>query len=120
MARADRRLLEQFHALPEDAQGALLEYLDFLYRKHAATARREAPSYVPIARPESESVVGAMQRLRQSYSMLNMDDLLHRASGLMSQHVVGGRSAAEVIDELEELFHRSYLDFRSKGDDTGD
>lgn len=108
VSRRDRRLLDRFHALPEAQQATMLEFLDYLYDRYAGQKEHEPPTYVPIERPESESVVGAMQRLRKSYPMLNMDDLLHRASALMSEHVVGGRGAGDVIDELEELFRERH------------
>jgi hypothetical protein len=40
--------------------------------------------------------------------MLNKDKLLHEAAGLMSEHVMQGRDANVVIDELQILFHRHY------------
>lgn len=106
--RRERLLVERFRALPESARETLLEFLEFLHHRHAGRTVEDAPGYVPVERPESESVVAAMQRLRKTYPMLDMDDLLHRASDLMSAHVVGGRPAGEVIDDLETLFRRAY------------
>jgi hypothetical protein len=34
--------------------------------------------------------------------------MLNETSVLMTQHVISGRDAAEVIDELEVLFRRHY------------
>ena len=56
----------------------------------------------------STGVIGAMKRLKQSYPMLNTDDLFHRASGLMGEHMLQGREAPAVIDDLEALFKASY------------
>lgn len=108
LTRRERLLVERFRALPGSARGTLLEFLEFLHQRHAGGGVKDAPRYVPVERPESESVVAAMQRLRKTYPMLDMDDLLHRASDLMSAHVVGGRSAVEVIDELEAMFRSAY------------
>ena len=49
-----------------------------------------------------------MRRLSDTYFMLNKDTLLHEASSLMSQHILQGREAIEVIDELEILFKKFY------------
>jgi hypothetical protein len=40
--------------------------------------------------------------------MLDKSDLLHEASELMTTHLMQGRPAAEVIDELEVVFRRHY------------
>ena len=61
-----------------------------------------------------ESVVGAMRRLRRSYPMLDVDALFHRASALMSEHVLQGRPAQSVIDDLEEIFRAHYEARREK------
>jgi hypothetical protein len=53
-------------------------------------------------------VVAAMKRLRETYHMLDHSKMLHEASGLMAQHLVQGRPAPEVIDELEQMFLRYF------------
>ena len=49
-----------------------------------------------------------MRRLSQTFHMLDKDDLLHEASELMTAHVMQGKPADEVIDELEVVFRRHY------------
>ncbi len=66
----------------------------------------EEPQVEPA--PEGESVIAAIKRLSKSYSMLNKGDMLHETSDLMSAHVLKGRPAEEVIDELEIMFLRHY------------
>ena len=97
--------------LSEDEQKTLLDYAEFMVSR--STHQPEPVSTVPldIPRPEQESVVEAMRRLSKTYVMLNMDKLLHEASGLMSEHIMHGRDAVEVIDELQCLFDRHYQDF---------
>lgn len=108
MTPRERRLLKQFNSLPPAVQDGLLDYLDYLHGKHRQEQIGEGSRRVAIARPPQETVVGAMQRLRNTYPGLDMDSILHRASALMSEHVVGGRSASDVIDDLEELFRRKH------------
>lgn len=93
--------------MPEQAQKSVLDFCDFLYAQNP-TSNNEILSPKKIARPDSESVVLAMRRLSDTYYMLNKDDLLHEASGLMSQHILQGKDATEVIDELEVLFEKFY------------
>ncbi len=61
-----------------------------------------------IPRPENESVVSAMKRLTKTYPMLDTKDLFTQASSLMTQHIIRGREAMEIIDELEQLFREHY------------
>ena len=59
-------------------------------------------------------MVAAIRRLSASYYMLDRRFLLHEASGLMAAHVMQGRSAESVIDELETLFAETYKRFREQ------
>jgi hypothetical protein len=42
--------------------------------------------------------------------MIDRAKILHETSGLMTQHLVHGKAARDVIDELEGLFRRHYED----------
>ena len=107
MTRSEKKLLEQYKALSDEAKKSLLDYSEFLTGKYSVSEPEVAtPKNIP--RPANESVVLAMRRLSETYYMLNKDNLLHEASSLMSQHILQGRDAVEVIDELEELFKKFY------------
>jgi hypothetical protein len=67
-----------------------------------------------IQADENESVVGALRRLSKSYFMLQDHSLLDDATRLMSQHVIQGREALEVIEELEILFSNGYETYVKK------
>jgi hypothetical protein len=49
-----------------------------------------------------------MKRLSATYHMLDKSKLLNETSALMAQHVMQGRPAHEVIDELEVVFELHY------------
>jgi len=68
------------------------------------------PSREP--RPAEESVVLALRRLTRSYPMLDRRRLMGTASSLMAQHALQERAASEVIDELELVFERHYIELR--------
>jgi hypothetical protein len=98
-------LAQLYRVLDAQAQQSLSDYARFL--ETTARANQPAPPSEPltIPRPEKESVVGALKRLRQTYPMLDAGrTLLDQASSLMTQHLVHGRNAVDVIDELEGLF----------------
>jgi len=94
--------------LPEDQQLTLLRFAEFLAAQIPAAEPEPFPDPKPIPRPAPESVVKAMRRLSESYFMLDRSKLLNEASTLMAQHVMQGRAAPEVIDELEALFAAHY------------
>ena len=67
---------------------------------------------MPIPRPEAESVVAAIRRLSASYFMLERRDMLNETAALMSAHVLQGRPAPKVVEELEALFEARYQQYR--------
>lgn len=109
-----RELMRLFRELPEEQQRTLLAFARFLASEQTAPAA-EIPEPTPIPRPEQESVVRAMKRLSASYHMLDKSRLLNETSTLMAQHVMQGRPAPEVIDELEVIFELHYR--RLKGEE---
>lgn len=108
MTPEERRLLRAYRALPEARQQGLLDYAEFLINRTAPQEQDVPQAPLDIPRPERESVVKAIKRLRQTYPMIDRTKILHETSGLMTQHLVHGKAAAEVIDELEGLFRRHY------------
>lgn len=101
------RLLELFNALPEAQRKTVLDFVEFLAARQPPQVR-EIPKPEPIPRAENESVIKAMRRLSASYHMLDKAKMLNETSVLMAQHVMQGRPAEEVIDELERLFESHY------------
>ena len=108
MTAEERRLLRAFRALSPSRQEGLLDYAEFLVER--ANPQEDAIPTQPleIPRPERESVVKAIKRLRETYPMIDRAKILHETSGLMTQHLVHGKAAPEVINELENLFRRHY------------
>ena len=118
---ADRQqLLELYASLAQDDRTTLLKFAEFLARRGPGDTvvvdDNEAPTLepTPIPRPENESVVGAIKRLSTSYHMLDRSELLTETSSLMTAHIMHGRSADEVIEELEALFIRYHEAFVEK------
>jgi len=105
-----QELLRLFRRLDERARDSLLDFARYLAARQAPDGTQETPPAEPLGlpRPEEETVVAAMRRLSRNYPMLNKDELLHQAAALMNAHVMQGRSAAEVIDELEALFQAAW------------
>ena len=106
---ADEKKLQQlFSRLGKIERENLLSYAEFLaLRAEPESVTLTEP--VLIERPEEETVIAALKRLSQIYPMLDKAKLLHETAALMSQHLMQGREATEVIDECELVFQRHYL-----------
>lgn len=115
MTADERRLLRLYRALPTNRQEGLLDYAEFLHGRTQPEPADTPVEPLAIPRPAQESVVKAIKRLRSTYPMLDRTKILHETSGLMTQHLIHGKAAAEVIDELEALFRRNYEAIRSDG-----
>mgnify|MGYP001828472141 CR=1 FL=1 len=101
------QLVKYFDGLDSQRRAALLEYAEFLYGRSEKT-NEPLPEPVFIARPDDETVVAAIKRLSASYSMLDKQHMLHEISGLMAQHIMQGRPAKDVIDDIEQVFSSQY------------
>jgi hypothetical protein len=106
---SEKRLLALLQRLPPEQVQRLLEYAEFLLERHGLP--EESPEPIEIPRPAEETVIQAIKRLSASYPMLDRRILFNETSVLMTQHVLGGRAAVEVIDELERVFRRHYESF---------
>ena len=111
--RDGKRLTSIFRSLSASRQQALLDYAEFLAGKEGAEVAAAPPSEpLPIPRPEQENVVKAIQRLTQTYPMLDRNKIFHEASAQMTRHLIHGVPAVEAIDELERIFARQYQQHR--------
>ncbi len=102
-----KALLRHWQRLAETDRATLLSFAEFL-------AARADPVEFVVAQPQheprpgEETVVGAVKRLSRVYHMVDRSRMLGETSALMSQHIIEGRDAAEIIDELERAFERHY------------
>lgn len=130
MKEQEQRLLQYFRKLSQEDAHSLLRFAAFLAgdaptnQSEAQTtepspaaeqdtpgAENEIPRPIPTQRPEKERVVDALKRLSNAYPMLEKKTLLDKASGLVAQHIMFGKPANEVIDQIEKLFADAYEAF---------
>ena len=107
MSRNIKSLIEIFEMLDAERQASLFDFAEFLHAKGDLVVK-EMPEPVEIERPEKESVVGAIKRLKETYPMIESMKVFSSASELMTDHMVKGRDAVEVIDEMEKIFEDFY------------
>jgi hypothetical protein len=105
-APGEARLVELIARLGVHESAMLLEFAEFL----AARAGPAATARVVTLRPAHESVLQAVRRLNRSYPMLDRPRLMRPVGDLLSQHLVDGRDAVAVIDELEALYAAAFRD----------
>ena len=113
MKPIEKKLLKLFNRLAAPERDMVLGFAEYLAAR-AQGDGKPVSSAVPepkdIPRPENESVVAAIKRLSSTYHMLDDPRLLNEVSILMSQHVMQGREAQPVIDDLQVLFDRFYAE----------
>ena len=96
-------------------QAAVLSFAEFLLSRAATAAPAIAPAIAVEMpepelgpRPQDEKVVAAIKRLSKAYYMLDKSKMLGVTSELVTQHILQGREAVAVIDELEQVFADHY------------
>lgn len=109
-----RKLTDLAERLPAEQLHSLLEFAQYLVDRHGRDPVSDSPLELP--RPETESVIQAIKRLSTTYPMLDPQHLLDETGDLMTQHVMQGRNATDVIDDLEQVFRRHYERFREQLD----
>ncbi|MDQ1362841.1 MAG: hypothetical protein QG652_701 [Pseudomonadota bacterium] len=105
-----QKLSQIFSYLPEAEQKTLLDFAEFL-QSRAPQVKTVPAEPLSIPRPETESVVAAIKRLTQTYPMIERHTMLNETSDLMMQHLLRGRAAMEIVDELEALFEKRFQEF---------
>lgn len=116
-----QRLARLCCGLSDADQHTLLAFAEFLAAGGRCAAARAPspdanrdPEPTPHPRPAQETVIAAIRRLTLTYPMLDRDPMLHETAALMTAHVLHGRSASQVVDDLEALFLRHYQDHRAR------
>ena len=103
----NKALIELYDSMDDERKRSLCDFADFLHAQ-AEPVSKEIPEPDDIPRPEQETVVGAVKRLKTKYHMVESMTVFSAASALMTDHMVKGRDVAEVIDEMEMLFEDAY------------
>ena len=109
MNKTEHKLLNIFSDLDDNDQNSVMSFAQFLLEKARQDGRlvvEEEPLDIP--RPKEERVVAAIKRLSAAFPMIKKDTMLNETASLMTAHMIQGRAAVEVIDELEVLFQVRY------------
>ena len=105
--KSNSALTDLYEAMDDQRKQSLSDFADFLYAQADPISKEVLPPE-DISRPETETVVGAIKRLKLTYPMIGSMKVFSAASSLMTEHMVNGRNVIEVIDEMEVLFVSAY------------
>ncbi len=112
MNKNESKLLNIFSDLDKNDQSSVLSFAEFLLDKAKQDGRLiVVDKPVDILRPEEERVVAAIKRLSATFPMLKKNSMLNETAALMSEHILKGRAAVDVINELEIQFQVRYEEF---------
>ena len=109
----EKKVLQLFRALGGEQQRTVAAFMEFLNSRVDKSPTSKPAEPVAILRPEQESVVKAVRRLRATYPMLDQNKLFNDTSQQMTEHLMHGKPAADVIDALEVVFSRQYQLYRA-------
>ncbi len=112
----EKRLRKLYRDMSSQDQATLMRFAEFLAGSPTLDAEpmTEFPTPENIPRPEQESVVKAIKRLTATYPMVPRERLLNETSSLMTAHVIHGKSAPVVIEELELMFAQHYTTLKAE------
>jgi hypothetical protein len=105
--KSSEALIDLYESMDDERKRSLCDFADFLYAR-AEPISKEIPAPEEVPRPQQETVVGAVKRLKTKYHMIESMTVFSAASALMTDHMVKGRDVIEVIDEMEILFEEAY------------
>ena len=113
--RQEKQLIDYYSSLSSSDKDNLLAFAEFLSQRATSNNvdkelidRTTQSQPVAIQRPETESVIKAIKRLTATYPMVEKENLLHSISDLITAHMMQGKKAEIVIDELEDLFLNAF------------
>ena len=117
--KTSKELIDIFESIDDERKLSLCDFADFLYAKGGLVSK-EIPAPEEVLRPQEETVVGAVKRLKGKYHMIESMTVFSAASTLMTDHMVKGRDLTEVIDEMEILFEQAYVKLVQENDSPAD
>ena len=119
--RKEKQLIRYYSSLNISDKETLLAFAEFLSSRdlnesfddkdnNNKNINNDVNHIIPlqIERPKNETVIKAIKRLTVTYPMVEKEKLLHSISDLITAHMMQGKKAEIVIDELEGLFFNEY------------
>lgn len=117
--KQERKLIKLYKSLNTSNKEAFIAFGEFLQSRDGSLNTGDIedttiPEPLDIPRPEDESVIKAIKRLSATYPMVDKENILHPISDLMTSHMISGKSAPDVIDDLQEVFLNEYKSLKDE------
>ena len=128
-SKSERKLCKFYRSLNESDALTLMKFAEFLSvqivepnetvsaAETALSPDTPFPEPKEIPAPENENVIKAIKRVSEMYYMVDRSTMLDVTSGLMTEHLMQGRPAVEVIADLKSAFHKEYVKLCDKHKD---
>ncbi|MBF0359098.1 MAG: Crp/Fnr family transcriptional regulator [Magnetococcales bacterium] len=107
-------LLDIWRNLDREQKLTLLKFAEFLESQKSNSEEPVSQEPLNLPKPENESAVKALKRLKKSYPMIDADmGLLDDASHLLMEKITGTPDS-EVVVKLEALFLDRYKNWQQE------
>jgi len=122
--KSERKLCKLYSSLNDNDRLTLMKFAAFLLAESvsqdkvieaggmtgdvslADSAPFPEPKIIPA--PENENVIKAIKRIAKMYYMVDKSKMLDTTSTLMTEHLVHGRPAQEIVADVEKGFKQEY------------
>lgn len=122
--KAERKLCKLYKALDDADRSTLMKFAEFLLleaeQKQSNTSQdndtgkqhkltQEAfPKPKRIPAPENENVIKGIKRVSAMYYMVDKSKMFDLTSTLMTEHLMQGRPAKDILVDVEQAFKQEY------------
>jgi hypothetical protein len=122
--KSERKLCKLYSSLNDNDRLTLMKFAEFLLAEStsqdeisegegisngsslAALTPFPEPKVIPA--PENENVIKAIKRIAKMYYMVDKSKMLDTTSTLMTEHLIHGRPAQEIVADVEKSFKQEY------------
>lgn len=120
--KAERKLCKLYSSLNDSDRLTLMKFAEFLFAESVSqdekgkdipndtslAVSKPFPEPKIIPAPENENVIKAIKRIAKMYYMVDKSKMLDTTSTLMTEHLIHGRPAQEIVADVEKSFKQEY------------
>ena len=125
--RSERKLCKLYSSLNDNDRLTLMKFAEFLFAESVVSQDEKSedegegisddtslavstpfpePKIIPA--PENENVIKAIRRIAKMYYMVDKNKMFDTTSTLMTEHLIHGRPAQEIVADVEKSFKQEY------------
>ncbi len=123
--KSERKLCKLYSSLNDNDRLTLMKFAEFLLVESVVSQDEKSegeglsnnsslavstpfpePKIIPA--PENENVIKAIKRIAKMYYMVDKSKMFDTTSTLMTEHLIHGRPAREIVADVEKSFKQEY------------